>query len=231
MDLMGHGRSPGARSIVDVISSVGDHIELRREAVKLGLPIFLYGHSLGGLITAGSVVNDATNICGVILTGPALAAQPARLLSWIVRAMLRFAPEKQIFLAPAPVSGLSRLPEVIEEFANDPLIFKGQISYTVAGTALQVAEQLWRRLPQWTIPTLVIHGTDDTFTDPKQSTVFFQKIASADKELHLIEGGRHEALNDIDSEAALTLILDWLSKRRFRVTIPKDDLQLADNVS
>ncbi|RSM07023.1 hypothetical protein CEP52_005406 [Fusarium oligoseptatum] len=55
LDLWGHGTSPGDRGIVDVEMAVKDHLEMRRRADARGLPVFLFGHSLGGLITAASV--------------------------------------------------------------------------------------------------------------------------------------------------------------------------------
>ncbi|CVK94630.1 uncharacterized protein FMAN_03652 [Fusarium mangiferae] len=75
MDLWGHGRSPGNRGVVDVQKAVDDHIQIRHRAATLGLHVFLFGHSLGGLITAASAARDASPPNdGVVLSSPALPA-------------------------------------------------------------------------------------------------------------------------------------------------------------
>lgn len=72
-DLWGHGTSPGDRSIVDVEMAVKDHLQMRSRAHSRGLPVFFFGHSLGGLIIAASVAeNSLHHTNGVILSSPAL---------------------------------------------------------------------------------------------------------------------------------------------------------------
>jgi alpha-beta hydrolase superfamily lysophospholipase len=71
-DLPGHGGSPGKRGLVDVRKAVEVHLAARRGLQTNGHPLFLFGHSLGGLITAGSVIVDQCRVDGVILSSPAL---------------------------------------------------------------------------------------------------------------------------------------------------------------
>lgn len=213
LDLWGHGRSSGLRSVVNIQKAVEDHVSLRMQAGKRGLPIFLFGHSLGGLVTAGSVAKDGSSVAGVILTGPALPELAPAAARAALDGVARFMPTKQIPLPKSTVEGLCRNSYEIRRFNDDPLIFKGQISFRLAASALETAAYLRKRLVNWQVPILVIHGTTDSYTDYKGSQSFVEGIASQDKLLVLEPGGHHELLNDENCEAVLRQVLDWLAQR------------------
>jgi alpha-beta hydrolase superfamily lysophospholipase len=80
-------------------------------------------------------------------------------------------------------------------------------------TAIAVAERAWTRYPDWTAPVLVLHGEQDTATNPEGSKRFISIIRAADKRLELYPEGRHELLNDLDRDAAMEVILEWLRER------------------
>ena len=109
---------------------------------------------------------------------------------------------------------LSRLPVVGERAASDPLMFGGQVPVLTAATALDQAELLWAGLGEWHVPTLVLHGTADTYTDPAGSTDFVAGIASEDKTLHLVDGAFHELLNDACAAEVAGLVMSWLGRLR-----------------
>jgi len=211
-DLEGHGGSPGQRGLVDVTRAVDDHLRARRALADDPLPLFLFGHSLGGLVTAGSVVREASGIEGVILSSPALPLHNAA-LRLLARALAAIAPSAAAPLHPDDPSLLSRLPEIVEEAVGDPLIYQGKLRNRVAATALAQARHNRDHYASWTVPTLILHGAADRVTDPEGSRRMHEAIASPDKTLHLIEGGYHELLNDLGRDETLCLILDWLMQR------------------
>lgn len=211
MDMEGHGHSPGIRGVPDVEKAVHDHVEMRHAAEKEGLPIFLLGHSLGGLVSAGSVVAEPTNVKGVILTSPALPKTYGMLVELAVGAVAALVPGLPLPLPKAPMDGLSRIPGVWEEAVADEMCVQKQLGFRIASTSLKVSRKIGENFAVWKdVPVLIMHGSADTWTDPKDSKYFFDSIASEDKKLEMFEGGRHEILNDLDQDAALKLILDWL---------------------
>lgn len=211
-DLEGHGESPGQRGLVDVTRAVADHRAARQALVDNPLPLFLFGHSLGGLVTAGSTIRDPSGIEGVILTSPALPLHNVA-LRLLARVLAAIAPS-----APAPLhlndpSLLSHIPEIVEEAVNDPVIYHGKLRNRVAATALRQARHNRDHYAAWTVPTLILHGTADRITGPEGSRRMHEAIASRDKTLHLVEGGYHELLNDTGRDETLRVILDWLIQR------------------
>ena len=210
-DLEGHGRSPGRRAFTDVERCVEDHLAARRLLSARGLPVFLMGHSLGGLVTATSVVRDPGDVAGVILSSAALLVSANAVMRLFVRVVSSVAPRLLVkFLSP---SGLSRVPEQVQAVAADPMVFHGGMPARLAASILFTARDGWAHYAQWRTPTLAFHGTADTFTEPEGSRRFVRTIASPDKTLHVVDEGYHELLNDLGAEETMRVVLSWLSRR------------------
>lgn len=212
-DLWGHGHSRGAMTVTDLRAAVRDHLAARRLLKAEELPVFLLGHSLGGFITASSAARDQSGLAGIVLMSAPLPEPASLALRARINLLATLKPGGRV---PGPVadpSGLSRLPEEIARAAADPLIHDKGTTNLIAATALLLAEQNWELFQNWRVPTLIMHGTDDTRVDQAGSRRLFAAIAAEDKTLRLVEGGRHELLNDLDREEVLAVILKWLEER------------------
>ncbi|MBB6014828.1 alpha/beta hydrolase [Deinococcus radiopugnans] len=216
-DQRGHGRSEGRRAVVDLNVLVEDHLKARQALRERpggdGLPLFAFGHSMGGLVTAASASRDPRGLSGVILSSPALLVgqeEPA-LVKALAPLLAKVAPA-------APVSdlgtgGLSRLTDEVAAYEADELIYHGKVRALTAASMLGLSGRLWAEYATWTLPTLIIHGAADKITDPSGSQRFFDMIASPDKTLILQEGGYHELLNDEPREEIRAALLAWLLER------------------
>lgn len=211
-DLHGHGRSPGARGVTDMRAAVADHRAARRALREDGHPLFLFGHSLGGLVTAVSVAEDASNVAGVVLSAPALLLSAPSHLRAIASVMAALAPGARL-VPPLDAEGLSRIPEEVRAYRSDPMISDTRVPARTGASALAVSETGWRRYENWSTPVLVLHGEQDRATDPRGSKRFIETVIAADKHLELYPDGMHELLNDLERDAALALISSWLSER------------------
>ncbi|KZM28068.1 Acylglycerol lipase [Ascochyta rabiei] len=213
LDMWGHGRSPGTRGVTHIGKAVQDHVELRRLASKEKVPIFLFAHSLGGLVTAGSVTVDPENLNGVVMTGPALPDLIPSIARAAVGALARTIPTVSVPMPSASLDGLTRDQEEIKRFTADPLVTRRQIPFLLAATALDTMQQINDGFKKWTVPILVLHGTADTYTEWKGSEKFVNGIASEDKTFRKYEDGRHELLLDPPcADEVLKEILGWIEK-------------------
>lgn len=210
-DLPGHGGSPGPRGVVDVRAAVGLHLRAR-QALARTRPLFVLGHSLGGLIAAASVARDGTGVAGAVLSAPALLIEAPTLLKLVGRTLARVAPAAGI-RPPLDPTGISRIADEVEAYRTDRQIYRGKLPALTGASALAVAEEGWRLYPGWTAPVLVLHGTADSFTDPRGSERFVAAVSTADARLERFADGRHELLNDLDRDRARALILDWIGAR------------------
>jgi acylglycerol lipase len=212
IDLPGHGRSLGRRGSIDVRVAARHHLAAKR-ALAVDGPIVLFGHSLGGLVTAHTVVEDPTGIAGVVLTSAALPKPAGPALRGLAASLAAIAPHAPAPVRAAPPSSLSRHAENAYLYAIDPLIYKGRLTNLTARTSLATAAVVWRRAPAWAVPSLILHGTDDRSTEPDGSRKLFRAIASSDKTLEIVQGGCHELLNDLDRDRVRALVLDWMAGR------------------
>src|SRR3981081_3310388 len=124
-DLRGFGASEGRRAYVDRWSQYHDDLEGRLIAVRAearGLPVVLYGHSMGGLIALGYVLADKPRASPdlLVLSAPAIDAAVAawkRILAPVLAAPVpRFAVANRI-----PKGALSSDPAVEDAYRADPL--------------------------------------------------------------------------------------------------------------
>lgn len=211
-DLKGHGRSAGARGVTDLNGAVADHQAARRLLNAQNKPLFVFGHSLGGLVTAASVARDQSGVSGAVLSAPALLIQAPPHLRALAGVFAAIAPGLRL-APPIEAASLSHIPEEVAAYTSDPMVSDPRVPAKTGATAIAVAEDAWTRYPNWTVPTLVLHGEKDRATDAEGSKRFIAAINSPDKKLELYPDGLHELLNDLDRDAALALILSWLAAR------------------
>lgn len=210
IDLPGHGFSKGSRGLVDLNQGVDLHLAAR-EAIPKDLPLYLFGHSLGGLVTAGSIMREQAGVTAAILSSSAMQ-KPSSLFERVLsKVMARLAPNGPMPLPRPGLEALSRDPEVVAAAAVDPMFYQGKARNLVAKTTLDVSDAVWAHAKDWAVPTLFIHGDKDTSTNFENSVSLHKAISSKDKTLMLYPGGFHELLNDTIKDQVLSDLVNWLS--------------------
>jgi acylglycerol lipase len=215
IDLRGHGKSSGERVWVRVFTDYLRDADVLLEACAAtppaGTPLFLMGHSMGGLIAALYAIEraGAHPLAGLILSSPALRpgsgtprwkAALSRIVGTLVPRLPAFA------IDPAQ---LSRAPGVVEANRRDPLVHHGAIPARTAAQLLAGMERVAQGRAGIALPYLIFHGTADTLCDPAGSREFEAHAGSADATLDLYEGSYHETLNDLDRERVIRKLIDW----------------------
>lgn len=209
MDLLGHGRSPGRRGVTDVCLSVREHGDVRARMLERGLPVLLFGHSLGGLISAGSMLRSPEGVRGMMLTGPALVPRAPGAVRVGADLVSRVVPHVPVPARREPGAGAARRRVALRAAEREPLLYVGRLPMRTGVTTLETASRVWRRVGRWHTPSLVVHGTADTSTDPRMSVRLVERIPAEDKTMHLVEGGRHELLHDSGGDRMVELLGAW----------------------
>ncbi len=214
VDLRGRGRSGGERFYV---ASFSEYVSDAAKVVALakthapGVPVFLLGHSAGGVVACIYALEHQAELAGLICESFAHQVPAPDIALTILKGLSHIAPHAHVLKLKN--EDFSRDPEVVAAMNADPLIAdETQPSQTVA-ELVRADERLKREFPHITLPVLILHGTEDKATKPSGSQAFHDRAGSVDKTLKLYAGHFHDLLNDIGKEAVLGDIQSWLDAR------------------
>jgi acylglycerol lipase len=214
LDHRGRGRSEGERFFVekaqDYVDDVGTFVKLAKSR-EPGLPVFMLGHSAGGVISCSYALDHQAELTGLICESFAFRVYAPDIALAVVKGLSHIAPH--VHVLKLPKQDFSRDPKVVQAMIDDPLIAdEVQPSLTVAAM-VRADERLEREFSSITLPVLIMHGTEDKVTRPEGSQFFYDHAGSADKTLKLYEGYVHDLLNDVGKEAVLADIQAWIEAR------------------
>lgn len=211
LDLRGRGNSEGERFYVeklgDYVSDVAALVAMAKSR-EPGLPVFLLGHSAGGVISCIFTLEHQAEIAGLICESFAHEVPAPDFALAVIKGLSHIAAHAQVFKLKN--EDFSRDPKVVEALNDDPLIANElQPTQTVA-EMVRADERLKKEFGRITLPVLILHGTSDKATKPSGSQHFFDAAGSKDKTLKLYEGHFHDLLNDIDKEVVMADIQSWI---------------------
>ena len=211
LDHRGRGRSEGERFYVKNFSDYTTDLATFIDIVKArepGLPLFLLGHSAGGVIACGYTLEHQDELAGLICEDFAYQAAAPEIALAIVKGISHVAPHAHVLKLKN--EDFSRDPAVVAAMNADPLIAnESQPSETVA-ELVRADELLAKSMQQITLPLLILHGTADKVTKPSGSKEFYEKAGSSDKTLKLYEGHFHDLLADVGKQQVMADIQAWI---------------------
>lgn len=212
LDHRGHGRSPGKRGHINRWNEYRDDV---RGFIRLirhhepNLPVFLLGHSLGGLIALEYVLRDPDGLKGVIVSGPLLVqARISPAIIAVARILSRLMPSLAIKTG-LDAAALSRDPAVVKEYQEDPLVH----SYGTPRLSTEItAAQRWTNAhaADINLPIMMILGGQDKLVSPEGGRRFFAHVTFADKELKEYPDAYHEPHNDVIADHVIWDVRRWL---------------------
>ena len=216
LDHRGHGESEGQRACVEKFAYFVDDLHLlllkAKEAFP-NLPLFMIGHSMGGLIAILYALRHEDQVDGLVLSGAALQIgdDVSRLLKAISKYVVKLVPNLPILSNQENV--LSRDPAIERRFKQDSLCYNGKIKARMAYEMKMASEDVCARMSRLSLPLLIMHGSADRLTNPAGSKRLYQQARSQDKTLKLWPEHFHEIFNELEKEQVIAFMLEWLDKR------------------
>ena len=219
LDHRGHGRSGGRRAAIgrgdrfdDFVEDLGLLVERTRAAFS-GVPVFLLGHSMGGLIATRYALEHGDGLAGMVLSGAAIrigddVSPLLRRLGGLVAALAPHLP-----VVPPRPGVLSSDPEVERRFNTDPFCYAGGLRAGFGHAFQRAAQETQAHLDRLTLPLLVMHGAEDRLTNPAGSELLHDRARSADKTFKRWPGLRHEIFNEPGGDAVIACAANWLDLR------------------
>lgn len=215
LDLRGHGRSPGPRGYIRRWQEYREDVDRFLAMVRGNepdLPLFLMGHSMGGLIVLEYAVHGGQEgLAGLVVSGPPLGKiGVSPLLLLLSRLLSAVWPS---FSRELGKNGaiLTQDPEALAAYDADTLVH-GRGTARLGTEMTAAAVRVLSRAGHIRVPILLIQGADDRLVPPAAGRAFFERL-TADKQHHEYPGGRHETHNDVCREEMLTDLEVWLERR------------------
>jgi alpha-beta hydrolase superfamily lysophospholipase len=212
-DQRGHGRSPGIRTHVADFRAFAHDLQSVAAATRHrfpGLPLFVWGHSMGSVIVTLAAVQGMNWARGIITSGCALDALPS--LDGLRGAGLAIAvalmPRLRISLR-VDAARLTQVQEAQVKHMNDPLVPRSASLRLLHGFAA-ACQTCKSNLAQLRHPWLAIHGEADQVCPVSGSRRLIDGLAAIDKQLVLYPGLLHEPHNE--AEAARNAMFELMSK-------------------
>ncbi|WP_227936528.1 alpha/beta hydrolase [Alkalihalobacillus deserti] len=202
-DLPGQGKTRGRRGHIHSFSQYLDQVEeWLEEARTKGLPVFLLGHSMGGLVVIRMLMErNAALIKGVILSSPCLGLSqpPAKSKDLASKLIHRIVPT---FSSNTGIrSELSTRNEEIRELYLRDELRVTKVSarwYQELTKAMRIALRYPEKFPN--LPILVLQAGDDHLVDKLEVRTWFDDIASTEKFYKEWDGLFHEVFNEPERE-------------------------------
>jgi acylglycerol lipase len=214
LDLHGRGKSDGERfyleKMADYVGDV-DAVVMLAKSRNAGLPVFLLGHSAGGVTSCVYTLEHQAKLAGLICESFAFQVAAPDFALAVVKGLSHIAPHAHVLRLKN--EEFSRDPDVVTAMNEDPLIENEVQPTRTVAELVRADERLKREFPLITLPVFILHGTADAVTNPKGSQLFYDTTGSTDKTLKLYDGHVHDLLNDIDKEKVMMDITEWIGAR------------------
>jgi acylglycerol lipase len=175
-----------------------------------GKPIFIFGHSLGGLITCTYLLDHQADFKGAVISAPAIkvgeSISPMTITMGKILSII--APKAGVLALDA--TGISCDPAVVKTYVNDPLVFHGKTPARLASEMLKAMQRVTAEVDKITLPFITIQGGADKLVDPGGAQMLYDQAGSRDKTLKIYPGLFHEVHNEPDCNTMFIDMETWL---------------------
>lgn len=212
-DHRGHGKSGGTRVFVEHFEAYADDLDDavgRMKARFPALPIFLFGHSMGGLIAIDHLIRYPDRVAGAVLSGPGVEVG-AKVPKWkdaLARVMSRLWPKLAVPTG-IPAEDISRDPATVAAYKADPMVTNKATArwYT---EFLDTQARAFAHASAIQTPLLIAWGGHDKLVNPNAIARWAESVGSKDKTTRLYPELYHEIVNEPERAIVLADITRWL---------------------
>ena len=221
VDHVGHGRSSGTRVYVhrfeDYTQTHKTYFDMVRRW-QPDKPIFLVGHSMGGLIGADYLLDHQSELIGAVLSGPAVkvhdTVSPSAIFAGKVISVLM----PKLGVIGLEAEGVSRDSAVVQAYATDPLVCRGKVTARLSAELVKAIRHVTAEASNIRLPVLIVQGGADKLVDPKGAQMLYDAVSSADKTIKIYDGLYHEVFNEPEHDQVLGDVKAWLERHLSRRT-------------
>lgn len=204
-DHIGHGRSEGERALIVDFEHVVDDLHglldiARRE--HAGVPVVMAGHSMGGLLTGRYAERYPEELAGVVFLGAVLGDW-----QWARDVLEHGIPDE-----PSDPAGMSRDPDTVRSYADDPLVYHGSYKRTLLEAEVAALDRFKVEIDRITMPVLFQHGEEDPFVPYRTSLAAVRRMPSKLLTVQIYPGARHELVNELNRAEVIAELVRFVRR-------------------
>jgi alpha-beta hydrolase superfamily lysophospholipase len=215
-DLRGHGKSGGPRGHTPALEAFFKDIEefVHQASQRYpNAPRFIYGHSLGGLLSLSFALSHKPDVRGMIISSPGLRTAIHEQKAKLMLAKILGVVAPTITLpSELNASHISRDPQVVKTYVNDPLVHD-KITTGFGRAGLQATDLVFARAAQLSVPVLLVYCSEDKIAFPRGSEEFASLAPKELITLKRFEGLYHEPHNEPEKAEVLKTYIQWLDEQ------------------
>jgi acylglycerol lipase len=211
LDLRGRGQSDGERYFISTIDDYSSDVDVVVKLAKSrapGLPVYLLGHSAGGVVACVYALEHQEEFNGLICESFAFQVYSPDFALAVLKGISHIAPHAHVLKLAN--KDFSRSASAVATMDADPFVAHEVQPTSTVAAMVRADEKLKVEFPNITLPLLILHGTGDKVTRPSGSQMFYDTAGSRDKTLKLYPGHYHDLLNDTDRDQVMSDILGWI---------------------
>lgn len=213
IDHRGHGRSPGLRSYFENFDQPVEDLKRYFDWVQADHPgksIFMYGHSLGVLITLEFALRYQNQLTGLIVSGAPLGVEESQPMPLVLLGAALNHVVPAMPSVPLDSKWLSHDPAVVTAYDTDPLVYRGKVRVRMGHYIVSISRKVRARLGELKLPMLILHGSADQICPVVGSQMVYDGAGSSDKMLKIYSDLYHEIHNEPQQETVLADMVNWL---------------------
>jgi acylglycerol lipase len=213
LDHIGHGRSEGTRVYVERFSDYTRTLKTYVDKIRAwqpDTPLFMVGHSLGGLITSAYLLDHQGDLTGAVLSGPGVKVPDSISPITVALGKVLSTLMPKAGLVQLNAKEISRDPAVVQAYVSDPLVHTGKTTARLAAEMLKTMRRVIEEASTITLPVTIVQGSEDKLVDPAGARMLYKTVGSADKTLKVYDGLYHEVFNEPEHAEVLGDVEAWL---------------------
>ncbi|PGY09723.1 alpha/beta hydrolase [Bacillus sp. AFS031507] len=213
-DLRGHGKSTGKRGFIRSWDEFRGDLHMFRKLVSLDqpeLPLYIVGHSIGGLITLDYCLDHSAGISGIVAISPAISYEVTPIEQLGISLMGKVRPDYSINKS-RNFRLLRKNSAVRAKYYSDRLRHN-IVTPGLGHSLIQATSHFVNKATSISLPFLLQYGLDDKITPPAKLSQFFQQVASKDKQLYEYSLVKHRPFDGVGREKFLGDLVGWLDKQ------------------
>jgi acylglycerol lipase len=216
LDHIGHGKSDGQREVIKRFEDFTEPLARYYQMVKEwhpGKPIFIYGHSLGALITLFYLLDHQEDFKGAVISAPPVKIPDNISPTTVTLGKILATVAPRTGILGLDTSSLSHDQGVVTAYNTDPLVFHGKITACISAGMLRAMLRVNEEATKISLPLFILQGSADRIVDPTGAKMLYDKVGSKDKTIKVYDNLFHEVHNEPERLTMFNDLQSWLTKR------------------